>query len=150
MKKNILQPEVKKELVERINKLSPDTPRQWGKMNVSQMLLHNFEGLQIGYGKKVTYKHPGWLTAKLMKFVIMHTDVPMPKERAETFPETNMVELNIQPDFNEAKKKLIDGINGFPVKPTIPVHAFMDKFSVEHWARLNYLHLDHHLKQFGV
>jgi hypothetical protein len=150
MRKNLLQPEVRQELVERIAKLTPDSPRQWGKMNVSQMLHHNAEGLQIAYGSKVTYKHPGWLMAKLIKFFMMKTDAPMPKEKAETFPEMNMAERGIQPDFNAAKKRLIEEVSQYPLKPTIPLHAFMGNFSPENWARLNYLHIDHHLKQFGV
>ena len=31
---------VTQEIIERINKLSPDSQRKWGKMNVSQMIAH--------------------------------------------------------------------------------------------------------------
>ncbi|RZL42711.1 MAG: hypothetical protein EOP00_23210, partial [Pedobacter sp.] len=38
--KNIFKPEVTSEVIARINKLTPASPQQWGKMNVSQMLAH--------------------------------------------------------------------------------------------------------------
>ena len=38
--KNLFDPSVKQEIIDRINKLTPQTQRQWGKMNVSQMLAH--------------------------------------------------------------------------------------------------------------
>jgi hypothetical protein len=152
MKKHLMQDSTKKELTERIHKLHPKSDRKWGKMNVNQMLLHNTEGLKISYGdKKVTMKHPGWLMSKVMRYFILNTDAPMPKGKAITFPEINMVELGIDPkDFEEVKKSLIEEVAKYPAKPTLPVHAMFGKFKNEHWARLNYLHLDHHLKQFGV
>lgn len=38
--KNLFNNSVKQELIERINKLTPETQRKWGKMNVAQMLAH--------------------------------------------------------------------------------------------------------------
>ena len=38
--KNLFDPQAKKEIIDRINKLSPDSKSQWGKMNVAQMLSH--------------------------------------------------------------------------------------------------------------
>ena len=37
---NLCEPAPKQELIDRINRLSPDSKAQWGKMNVSQMLAH--------------------------------------------------------------------------------------------------------------
>ena len=38
--KNIFQPDVTSEVIDRINKLTPATNQLWGKMNASQMLAH--------------------------------------------------------------------------------------------------------------
>lgn len=38
--KNIFTPEVTKEIKERINNLTPQSERQWGKMTVAQMMAH--------------------------------------------------------------------------------------------------------------
>ena len=38
--KNMFDPSVKQEVIDRINKLTAQTQRQWGKMDVAQMLAH--------------------------------------------------------------------------------------------------------------
>jgi hypothetical protein len=38
--KNLFDSAVKQDIVDRINKLTPQSQAQWGKMNVSQMLAH--------------------------------------------------------------------------------------------------------------
>ena len=38
--KNLFDPAVKQELLDRINTLTPQTERKWGKMDVAQMLAH--------------------------------------------------------------------------------------------------------------
>ena len=72
MRKNLLQPEVREEILSRINKLNAQTQRQWGKMNVNQMLYHTAAGLRIAYGEITTAPHGNWLKRQLMRFVINH------------------------------------------------------------------------------
>ncbi len=38
--KNLFEPSVKKEIIDRINTLTPETKALWSKMNVAQMLAH--------------------------------------------------------------------------------------------------------------
>ena len=38
--KNLFDPAVKQDIIARINKLTPQSQRQWGKMDVAQMLAH--------------------------------------------------------------------------------------------------------------
>jgi hypothetical protein len=151
MRKNLLQAEVKEEIISRINKLSPQTQRQWGKMDVNQMLYHTAAGLKIAYGDIKTARKGNWLSKQMMRFFILKTDFPTPKEKAETFPEINTVTLGINPaDFNAEKSTLIDLVKNFPVKELHPTSGLLGKMSKQNWARLHYTHLDHHLKQFGV
>ena len=44
--KNLFDPLVKQEIIERINKLTPQSQHLWGKMEVAQMLAH----LQVPIG----------------------------------------------------------------------------------------------------
>ena len=152
MKKNLLQSEVKEELIARVSKLNPQSAKQWGKMNVNQMLRHLSEGLRIAYGDvKPSAKKTGWLGQKFMRFIILKTDVPAPKEKAKTFAEIDMVEKGINPpDFNAEKNQLVDLLKNFPAKQTYHESPMLGKMTTENWARLNYGHMDHHLRQFGV
>lgn len=151
MKKNLLQPEVKEEILFRINKLDKNAKSQWGKMNVNQMLYHTAAGLRISYGEIHTVPKGNWLTKQVMRFFILKTDFPTPKEKAETFPEINTVNLGINPtDFDAERKNLLAVVKNFPAKKLQPASALLGKMTSENWSRLHYTHLDHHLKQFGV
>src|ERR1043166_7522681 len=137
MKKNLLQPETKTEILSRIQKLDAQTPRQWGKMNVNQMLYHAAAGIRIAYGEIPTAPKGGWFRKALMRYFILKTDLPTPKEKAETFPEINTVTLQINPaDFNTERNKLIDLVRNFPAKEMSPESSLLGKMSVENWARL--------------
>jgi hypothetical protein len=48
--KNLFDPAVKQNIVERFNKLTPETKALWGKMNVEQMLAHVQRPIAVGYG----------------------------------------------------------------------------------------------------
>ncbi len=152
MKKNLLQENVKKDLITRIENLSKDAPRHWGKMNVNQMLRHCNEGIKIAYGDIISEANKtSGLMQMMMRYFILKTDVKMPKEKVKTFPEIDMIALNIYPEnFDIEKSILIESIKNFPIKKTHPVSNLLGKANAADWARLNYNHIDFHLKQFGV
>jgi len=153
MKKNLLQPETRAEILVRIDKLTPQTKSQWGKMNVNQMLRHTTFGLLNAMDEMpVSQGKSGGFKKAMMRFVIMKTDMPTPKGKADTFKEFNTVELGINPaDFHAERESLKMALNRFPnAKKYGNESPLIGKMSKEDWARLNYGHIDHHLKQFGA
>jgi hypothetical protein len=48
--KNLFQPETIVEIVSRIDKVQPTSPRQWGKMDVAQMMAHCSATLDMASG----------------------------------------------------------------------------------------------------
>ena len=50
--KNLFEPAVYTEITERVNRLSPESQRQWGKMTVSQMLAHCKEAFKVPLSEK--------------------------------------------------------------------------------------------------
>ena len=153
MKKNLLQPETRAEIIARIDKLSPEAKSRWGKMNVNQMLWHTNNGLKSALGEFVTTKEkPSAFKSAIMRFFIMKTDFPTPKAKAETFAEMNTVSLGIDPDdFNAEREELKKTLNRFPnAAEYAPESPLLGSMTKEEWARLQYGHLDHHLKQFGA
>lgn len=152
MKKNLLQPETRAEIISRIDKLTPGAKSQWGKMNVNQMLRHTAYGLENAMGEMPATAKSGPIMRAIMRFVVLKTDIPAPKGKAETFPEFNTVENGVNPvDFNAEREQLKAILNRFPNASKYGTESpLLGKMSKQDWARLNYGHLDHHLKQFGV
>jgi hypothetical protein len=146
--KNIFDPNVKEEIIARINKLSPQSQAQWGKMNVSQMLAHLQMPIGVAEGThKVKRTLFGRIVGPLAKS-ILYNDKPfkrsLPTDRS--FVMTGQVK-----DFEKEKKGLIEMVYNFEEKNIVnETHTFFGKLTKEQWSKGTWKHLDHHLQQFGV
>lgn len=139
-----------KEIVNRINRLSPNSQPQWGTMNVAQMLAHCslFQDIAMG----ISFPPRGWLGRVIGGFVkpIFYNDKPFARNMS-TIPT---ILIKDKRDFGTEKGKLKQKIiifqqNG-PEHCTSYPHPFFGKLTSEQWGKGIYKHLDHHLKQFGV
>jgi len=139
------------ETVDRINKLTHESPNLWGKMNVAQMLAH----CNVAYELVYTAKHPKPKGFKKFMIKLFAKNVvvgPKPyKKNSRTAP---MFIISDQRVFDTEKTKLIEhliktqqlGEKHFDGKES---HAF-GPLSAKEWNTLFSKHLYHHLKQFGV
>jgi Protein of unknown function (DUF1569) len=149
--KSLFTKETSQEFISRINKLSNQTPAQWGKMNVAQMLTHTQKALQVASGELVPKPNAiiKFLFGKSAKKQLMNN--PEFKKNLPTFSEAKIVDQRI---FDTEKQKLITLIENFQAKGveglTKDDHPFFGKMSTSDWDTLQVKHLDHHLRQFGV
>lgn len=139
------------ELIRRINKLTPTTQPQWGKMNVAQMLAH----CNVTYELVYDNKHPKPIGFKkfLLKAFVKNVVVGE-KPYKRNSPTAPVFLVPERQDFEREKQRLIDYINKtqqlgashFDGKES---HSFGPLTSAQ-WDTMFYKHLDHHLTQFGV
>ncbi|WP_152658533.1 DUF1569 domain-containing protein [Oceanobacillus sp. CFH 90083] len=148
--KNIFIPLHTEEILERIDKLNPNSRAQWGKMDVAQMLAHCSAFQDIAMGNSLPKR--GWLGIFIGRFVkpIFYNDKPA-AHNMSTIPT---ILITAEKDFEAEKEKLKQKIikfqqNGLEKCTTHP-HAFFGKLTPEQWGKGIYKHLDHHLRQFGV
>ena len=148
--KNLFDKAPYDEIIERLNKLSPASAPQWGKMNVAQMLAHCKGPLKLPLS---TTRTPRIFMGRLFGWLIkskLYNDSPW----KPGLPTANDFIVKDERDFKEEKKELLElinkfhnagpsGINKFP-------HPLFGKFTEEQWGKSLYKHLDHHLKQFGT
>lgn len=148
---NAFDPATTTHSIERIEKLSPESKAEWGKMNVSQMLAHLNVAYDMAYGKKG--ERPGAFVRFMMKLFVKNIvvgDQPY-KRNNRTAPEF-IIEGNR--DFAQEKANLIANIKKvekggeayFEGKASLS----FGKLTTKEWSNLFYKHLDHHLEQFGV
>ncbi|MBU3232900.1 DUF1569 domain-containing protein [Shouchella clausii] len=146
--KNIFNQADTTEILNRIDKLSPNSRPQWGKMDVAQMLAHCSSFHDIAMGE--TFPPRGWLGILIGTFVkpIFYNDKPM-AHNMSTIPTIMIVE---EKEFETEKGKLKQKIRTFqnngPEKCTSHPHPFFGKLTPEQWGKGLYKHLDHHLNQF--
>ena len=145
--KNLFEPSVKQELIDRINKLTPATQRQWGKMDVAQMLAHCQMPLGVAIGRHKLKRN--FLLSLIGPFFKSKLYDAKPFKR--NLPTDKSFIMADPKDFEKEKKALISMINDFTEEKMVDeAHPFFGKLTKEQWSKGTWKHLDHHLAQFGV
>ena len=138
------------ELVDRINRMTVETPALWGKMNAAQMMAHMQVGINMALGNTKTVRTLlGTLFGDFGKRRTLKT-----AQLDRHIPTYKQAEITDERDFDEEKAKLIALTQSALVKgPACLVkypHPYFRRIKTEEWIQLNWKHFDHHLRQFGV
>ena len=147
---NLFQPEAVAEVTERIDKLQPTTQRQWGKMEVAQMMAHCSATLDVASGRVVL---PRMLLGRILgPFVrpVFTNDKPFSRNG----PTHKYFVIADKRDFAKEHEQLKTRVRQFheggEAQCTKRPHSFFGALTPQDWARGMYKHLDHHLRQFGA
>jgi len=136
-------------MLTRLAALQPGSPRQWGKMTLSQMLAHCARAFEYPLGEK-TAKPPlmGRLVAPFIKGQFLGRK-PL-RRNGPTGPDLIITD---ERDFDHERHRLHDSVLRFCAEGRGGVnnrpHAFFGPLTGDEWGRLMFKHLDHHLRQFG-
>ncbi len=138
------------EILKRIEKLTPDSQKQWGKMTVAQMLAHSNVSLETAMGMNYIKRlFIGRIIGSFLKPKVLGA-----KPFGKNSPTDKSYIFNGPLSFETEKKKLAASVKMFfeggPSQCTTHLHPFFGKFTPEEWAVFQWKHLDHHLRQFGV
>lgn len=149
---NIFDREVSDEIIARLNTLTPESQRQWGKMSVDQMLAHCSVAYEMIY-EPDKHPKPKFPMSLLLKFVVkpMVTGDKPPRKDSPTAPQFIISDAR---EFEMERTRLIEFINRttglgaehFDGKES---HSF-GVLNKKQWSNMLYKHLDHHLQQFGA
>jgi Protein of unknown function (DUF1569) len=145
--KNLFEPAVKQDIITRINKLTPASKAQWGKMNVGQMLAHCQVPIGVGLGtNKISRSFVGIIFGPFAK-KILYNDKPFKRH----LPTDRTFVMKDEKDFEKEKQALLAMVNNFSENNIVDSpHPFFGKLTKEQWSKGTWKHLDHHLQQFGV
>lgn len=148
--KSLFDSDTHREVLKRIEMLDANKQPQWGKMKVLQMLKHSQGPLEVANGT-LTLKKPNILMKLVFKSFksTMYNDTPWKKN----IPTSKQFLVNETDDLETEKQRLIDQLNIFEKKSTNlhwPEHPAFGDFNTDQWGKMQYKHIDHHLRQFGV
>lgn len=138
-------------LIARATGLRANPKAQWGKMNAAQAAAHCADALEVASGDRVQPRmFVGRLFGWLIKMMAIGDDKPMQKN-APTTPDLVIGDTR---DLDREVARLCAQIDRFASAGAAGVtkapHAFFGTLTPQEWANLQYKHLDHHLRQFGV
>jgi hypothetical protein len=147
--KSLFDSDTHQEVLQRIENLDEHKQALWGKMNVTQMIRHSQKPLQVANGK-LALKRPNPIMKLVFRLVksSLHDDKPW----KQNLPTAKEFAVRDTEDFHTERKRLIGDVHEFEKKSTNlhwPEHPVFGKFTTEQWGKMQYKHLDYHLKQFG-
>jgi hypothetical protein len=152
--KTLAQARCQAEIVRRLMTVGPDSAGRWGRMSAHQMVCHVSDAFRIAIGRKSASDATGRLQRTLVKWTALYLPLRWPAD-LPTRPEidqhqgagtrpgdfaTDVAELRALMELITTREP------GFEW-PTHPIFGTMSKAA---WLRWAYLHMDHHLRQFGA
>lgn len=145
--RSLHDPDTYRELRARLVALRPDAKRQWGRMTADQMLWHLAQNLEtaLGHAECAMVRVP--VPRRFMRFVAL--TFPWPKG-TPTAPEFT---ARATYDFEGERQRCLAALDEMAARPlegTWPDHPAFGAMQGTHWKKLEAIHVDHHLRQFGA
>jgi hypothetical protein len=153
MAKSLSNPNDRQEVMERLHRLSPQSRRQWGRMTPHQMICHLSDSFRAVMGEKDVSASGTVLHRTVARWIALHVPVSWPRGY-RTRPEMDQEIGGTRPaDFEQDRSSLERLVERFTAarkdyetRPH-PVFGEMSEAELHRWG---YLHMDHHLRQFGL
>jgi hypothetical protein len=135
----------------RIALLRPESERLWGKMSAAQMLAHCSATMEMAVGMTFPPRRfVGRLVGPIAKKAILTEGKPFRRNS----PSDKSLIIRDERDFEGERQRLCGLLDRFqaggPEGCTRHPHSFFGSLTSLEWAAFMYIHLDHHLQQFGV
>lgn len=146
--KTVFDKTTRDELVGRIDKLNDSSKKEWGKMNLYQMLRHcTLWDSWIQNNKDNKQAFIGRLFGKIGLKKVLKDESPLARN-TPTLQALKIAETS--GDIASEKKKWIAMINEYDhFSNSGFVHPFFGKMTKEQVGQMAYKHADHHLRQFN-
>jgi hypothetical protein len=136
---------------ERLAKLGPAAPPQWGRMTAHQMVCHLNDSLQAATGEKSVSIAPSPVPRAVVKFVALRVPMKWP-HNVKTRPEIEQGKGGTPPgDWDRDCRQLHDRIRSFADRREFAAdHPIFGRMTLDDWQVWAYRHIDHHFRQFGI
>ena len=139
-----------KEIRKRIEDLTDGNLRQWGKMEIAQMLAHCSVGFEMAIGKVPFVDKSNFFTRAIMKKMVLR--MIEKGDFGKNLMTFSIYRIKNDRSFEREKARLMENIDAFyrlADKKEFVRHPYFGELSKEHWGTLQYVHTRHHLSQFS-
>lgn len=142
----------KDQVLRRLAGIGPESERLWGSMSAHGMMVHLIDAFEISKRKTRLQPRGNRVSQLLMKSIALYLPAPWPKD-IKTLPEVDQDKKGSKlKQFEVDKNALIEMIEWYSRAPkdyAFQPHPIFGRLTVNQWQRWGYLHVDHHLRQFG-
>ena len=151
--KFLSRPGDKAELLRRLRAVSPNSPRRWGRMTAHQMVCHLTDAFLMDTDRKPVSHASGVTQRTIVKWIALYAPFRWPPG-IQTRPEVDQEVGGTRPSAFAADvaalEALVEAVTTEPEFFTGRRHPIFGALSEAAWMRWGYLHMDHHLRQFGA
>ena len=151
--KTLANAEDKEEIVMRLGSIGVESRRQWGKMTVAEMVCHLNDALLVSMGEKPARSISNWFSRSIFKWAGLWFPTQWP-HGVKTVPECDARAAGTRPaEMNADLEELRISLDRFTRRPRefeLQAHPMFGPMTEKEWMRWGYLHMDHHLRQFGA
>ena len=134
---------------QRIEQLTPNAPRQWGRMTPHQMVCHLTDGYRMSAGQRNPKPVHNIFTRVFVRRIALHTPLAWPKG-VKTLPEADQEQGGTKPiEWDRDHTELLRMIDSFQAIDG-HMHSIFGPLTAEEWNVWGFRHADHHLRQFGL
>jgi uncharacterized protein DUF1569 len=153
--KSLVEAADKAEILGRLRAVGPDSPRRWGRMSAHQMVCHLNDTFLCVMGRKPVSHATGVFQRTVVKWVALYAPLRWPPGRIRTRPEIDQcLGDGTKPSEFATDMAQLQGLVESFTAPSRDFewqpHPIFGPLSDREWLRWGYLHMDHHLRQFGA
>jgi hypothetical protein len=134
-------------LLARLRRLEPSAKPRWGRLTAPKMVCHLADSLRIALGEVQALPVDNFASRTILKWLVVYSPVRPPPGKIETSPEMLATAPASFPNDVATVEQLVARTASTLSNAR---HPFFGPLSPGGWGRLNWKHLDHHLRQFGV
>jgi len=150
--KTLAKQKDQEQITGRLLTLKTSSQRRWGRMSANQMLCHLSDSFRARLGEKQPSPADNWFLRTFFKWGALYSPTPWP-HGVKTRPEMDQSAGGTPPKgFDTDRDELIGLLHKVvqldpDEKWRHPLFGPITQAECLRWA---YLHMDHHLRQFGV
>lgn len=149
--KTLSDPRDRNEILDRLSKVNPDSKARWGVMSPQEMICHLSDSFRASLGEKYTSPSTNRFKRTVLKWFALRAPLPWP-HGVKTRPEMDQHLGGTRPaQFSSDLDELRNLQDRFCTwKGEFAPHPVFGQMSERERMRHAYLHMDHHLRQFGA
>jgi hypothetical protein len=152
--KTLAQPDHKSEIAARLATLRADSARRWGRMSAHQAVCHLSDSFRAVIGRRPVKPRTSLLQRTIVKWAALYLPLRWPAG-VPTTPELDQLcgggtsPAEFAADVADLAA-LVELVTAEPKTFEWQRHPTFGAMSNAEWMRWGYLHMDHHLRQFGA
>ena len=145
---SLLDAKDRESVLARLSRLKPDARPIWGRFTPGAMICHVTTGVGQGLGEVELDPPSGPLTHWPLNWLAIHV-IPFPKNAAAAPDMLLRASTTFDADMATLRRMIQRYADQDPERKW-PESRVFGRISGRSWGVLQYKHLDHHLRQFGL